>query len=112
MKTNDNNNDISGDCSQTYWVSRFRLSDLGSGLAFPSTEHGLVNREGFILGSTDTQTIEVLANCCYEGVGLKVMDLAGNIETCQVGDVTAGKKKMKIKLMLMSLAVGMTWFVG
>jgi len=54
----------------------------------------------------------VLANCCYEGVGLKVVDLAGNIETCQVGDVTAGKKKMKIKLMLMSLAVGMTWFVG
>ena len=42
-----------------------------------------------VIGSSESQIIKVRASCCEPGARIEVKDLAGNINTCQIGQVNS-----------------------
>jgi len=88
-------------CEDQSWVARFLVSDMGSGLDYPSSKwpsEAIINKRGFILGSTEEHTVGVSTSCCYPGVRLEVRDLAGNTRLCEVGEVMAAGERLRYEL--------------
>jgi len=89
---------LTGDsCDLGTWTSQFLVQDGGAGLGWqipvwPSQAELL---EGIpyqvCLGTNEKQVVTVQSSCCYPGISLQVADLAGNLATCDLGEVPSQK---------------------
>lgn len=108
--------DTSEDSCDLYsWVSSFQISDKGAGLAYPQAVWPtgvVVNKEGFVLGSTDQHTVEVTTSCCYPGVSLEVRDLAGNTVLCEMGEVMASADNAGLDLLILAITAAIFLIFG
>ena len=59
----------------------------------------------FILGSTDTHTVQVITSCCYAGISVQVKDLAGNTMVCEIGEVMASADKLGSEHLLLVMMI-------